>query len=693
MKTNIFFIFFILFFATTTANAQENLIKTFKGHTSDVLSVCFSPDGKYLATGSVDNSVKIWNTETGNVMRTLTGHQYSVYSDYSDYSVYSVYSVNSVCFSPDGKTLASVNYQEIKIWNTETGQEIRTLTGHTSFVNSVCFSPDGKYLASGSRDNFVKIWNTETGNVMRTLTGHSNYVLSVCFSPDGKYLASGSEDKSVKIWNTETGRLMSTLTGHTSSVKSVCFSPDGEYIASGSFDNSVKIWYVATIVGEIKGVTIRTSLISSHSVLQTYVKKYVEDSISVWQEKGRKETTADYQKRIKEKRQAKINQFASDAVKGVVEKREQKFMPVRKGVPEYDADKQVYLLHIDNFLNFVLPVPSVADEVEKFDDAFRKNKLEIVAVELSFKMNSNKLKVRKFVVKNKLNDKTYTYDSPIREAYKSSYFENVDIVREASEIVIPKKKLISDVDNEKNDPSNTLAVIIGIEEYKKAPKAKYSDKDAQSFYEYAKNTFNIPASNIYFLTNDSATKGEFDDIFFSDVSDFRRRVTSQTDVIIFYSGHGIPDPETLEGYIIPYDCNPNNPKGCISLKSLYESLNSLNAKSVTVFIDACFSGTDRETKLYSENIKAQIRIKINPVGNLTIFSSSSGTEYSQAYDKEQHGLFTYFLLKGLQNSKQLTVQQLFDFINENVTKTARDLNKLQTPTLQTNEKERIILKK
>ncbi|MCC5666113.1 hypothetical protein LC653_19845 [Nostoc sp. CHAB 5784] len=199
-----------------------------QGHDSDVWSVSFSPDGKTLASSSSDYTIKLWNLETGKEIRTLTGHDNDV---------------KSVSFSPDGKTLASGSGDNtIKLWNLETGKEIRTLTGHDNWVFSVSFSPDGKTLASGSGDATIKLWNLETGKEIRTLTGHDNWVLSVSFSPDGKTLASGSEDKTIKLWNLETGKEIHTLTGHDNPVYSVSFSPDGKTLASGSVDKTIKLW-------------------------------------------------------------------------------------------------------------------------------------------------------------------------------------------------------------------------------------------------------------------------------------------------------------------------------------------------------------------------------------------------------------------------------------------------------------------
>ena len=158
------------------------------GHTDTVTSVSFSPDGKYVVSGSGDNSVKIWSTESGEVVRTLNGHTNNV---------------TSVSFSPDGKYVVSGSEDNsVKIWSTESGEVVRTLNGHTSVVRSVSFSPDGKYVVSGSGDKCVKIWSTESGEVVRTLNGHTSTVTSVSFSPDGKYVV-----ESVKIWSTETFEL------------------------------------------------------------------------------------------------------------------------------------------------------------------------------------------------------------------------------------------------------------------------------------------------------------------------------------------------------------------------------------------------------------------------------------------------------------------------------------------------------
>ena len=214
-------------------------IKTLMGHTGEVNSVCYSPDGKYIASGSKDETIKIWEVVSGKCVKTLEGHTESV---------------RAVAYSPDGMYVASgSDNKTVKICEAATGECIKTLMGHTDGVNSVCYSPDGKYLASAAWDNTVKLWDVETGNCIKTFTGHTDTVRSVSYSPDGKYLASGSDDKTVKIWEVETGECVKTLSGHTEHIGSVCYSPDGKCITSVSDDQTIKFWDAGT--GELLATT------------------------------------------------------------------------------------------------------------------------------------------------------------------------------------------------------------------------------------------------------------------------------------------------------------------------------------------------------------------------------------------------------------------------------------------------------
>jgi WD40 repeat protein/serine/threonine protein kinase len=206
------------------------------GHRGAVEAVCFSPDWKYLASGSIDNTIKLWDVKTGKCLRTFTRPRHML----SRTGI-----VSSVSYSPDGRFVASGSSEgNVELWGTVTGEYLPLLVAHRAGVRSVCFSPDGKLLASCGDDYTVNLWDMESGKCLHTLQAHSSVVPSVSFSRDGKYLASGSWDKTIKLWEVATGKCLHTIEGHTNQVNSVSFSPDRQFVASGSSDKTIKVWKV-----------------------------------------------------------------------------------------------------------------------------------------------------------------------------------------------------------------------------------------------------------------------------------------------------------------------------------------------------------------------------------------------------------------------------------------------------------------
>jgi WD40 repeat protein len=205
-------------------NGQQ--VAQFSEHQGIVWSVSFSPDGKYIATASSDHTARLWNLD-GQLLAQFSGHQGTVWN---------------VCFSPDGKYIATAADDCIaRVWNFS-GQLLAQFRRHQGAVRSVCFSPDGKYIATTSDDCTARLWSFD-GDLITQFRRHQGAVRSVCFSPDGQYIVTAADDRTVRLWDFK-GQQIAQFRGHQGNVWSACFSPDGQYIATVSDDYTARLWKV-----------------------------------------------------------------------------------------------------------------------------------------------------------------------------------------------------------------------------------------------------------------------------------------------------------------------------------------------------------------------------------------------------------------------------------------------------------------
>lgn len=257
---------------------------TLKGHRDDVGAVAFSPDGSKLATGSRDNTAKVWNTKTGELLTTLGGDGEDISlvafsSDASRLIIVSADGTTRICdieshkivskfgddrglikwaaLRPDGSRIVIARSNEALVWNVESKKVVTTLPGVDPWTRSVMFSPDGSAFATDTHtaDPNVAVWSAETGVRIADI-GHDPYgVNAVAFSPDGTRVATGGPDDSAKVWDVATGDRVASLAGHRSGVGSVAFSPDGSRIVTGGLDEKARIWDARTgsLVTTLKG--------------------------------------------------------------------------------------------------------------------------------------------------------------------------------------------------------------------------------------------------------------------------------------------------------------------------------------------------------------------------------------------------------------------------------------------------------
>ncbi len=213
------------------------LILVYHGNTAKVYSVAWSPDNLYVASGHYDGMVQIWNASTGNLRFTYRGHS-STYRGGPNW-------INAVAWSPDGTRIASASHDTtVQVCDATNGNQLFTYQGHSSDVEGVAWSPNGLHIASGGLDDSVQVWSTATGTLGLNYH-HPGGVDAVAWSHNGAYIASGGGDTSVRVWNAANGNTLLTYRGHSDVVQSVAWSPDSRYVASASNDMTVQICSVA----------------------------------------------------------------------------------------------------------------------------------------------------------------------------------------------------------------------------------------------------------------------------------------------------------------------------------------------------------------------------------------------------------------------------------------------------------------
>lgn len=277
--------------------------------------------------------------------------------------------------------------------------------------------------------------------------------------------------------------------------------------------------------------------------------------------------------------------------------------------------------------------------------------------------------------------------SKAREIYSAILKETPDFYakNETKLSKFMKEHKGSDVDFDipmaNNISNNTFAVVISNEKYQMEKAVQYAENDGKTFADYCKKTLGLPEKNVHFVTNATLNNIKHEIKWLQDVITV---YNGDAKIIFYYAGHGIPDEQNKSAYLLPIDGYGSDVTTGYALEDLYKALGRLPSKSVTVFLDACFSGAKRDGEMLASARGVAIKVKqATPVGNIVVFSAAQGDETAYPYKEEEHGLFTYYLLKKLQETKgDVTLGELGDYIKTQVERQSIVINgKLQSPSI------------
>jgi hypothetical protein len=420
-----------------------------------------------------------------------------------------------------------------------------------------------------------------------------------------------------------------------------------------------------------------------------FIKNYVEKNIAEWQKKSEFEKTIDYQKRVSEQtRNLKAQELTNTAVKEYKMEYAKTVKWSEFELSQYDADNETYLIKSKQFGDFALPVPiSEAQALKKSWETVRFQNSD-------FLIDGNAVSLAKVTILNPSNQKNYLYDSkrsttyaannitynfdPIVVDFSSDNVSANNTKIETKSTTVGKDQVDINIPVSSKENTKSFALVIGNENYRNEIKVPFARNDATVFADYCKKTLGIPAKNLRLLID--GTYGQMlGEIKW--IGDVIAAYKGEAKVIVFYAGHGMPGESDKNAFLLPTDGNSNITQSAVKLDDLYAGLSANPSQSVSVFLDACFSGAAREGSL-TDGRGVKIMPKENVLsGNMVVFSATSADETALPIVENGHGLFTYFLLKKLQESQgNVTLQELSSYVTDNVKKQSVVVNnKAQNP--------------
>jgi WD40 repeat protein len=617
-----------------------NVKRTLKEMSHQVYFTSYSPDGKYILSTGSDNSIIIWNSETGIIYRTLTGlkkrpnagvisgNMKLVISGGED-NLLSIWdpekmevtrtlsghngAIKSLDISPDGKLIASGSTDKtIRVWNLNTRNLVYELKAHKNVINTITFSPDGKMLASGGGDRALIIWDVSNGNIINSKTAHRGWIRDIAFSNDGELIATCGDDKLIHIWESRELTKIMTLEGHRDWVQTIAFSPDGKSLLSGGHDQIIILWDIAT--GKILQQSARQGQIilslDIHPLKPDFVSaSLLSEELKIWALSGLDQQ----QWTLKNNKVSSIQETVSDEkpLKNEASPKIELYSPVIKERSRVEHDKKDLALvgrvidpaGVSVFMINQLPVKLNDAGVFQYNISLEsgENPVSLIAVNNNGEITETLIKVDFSEIQSR--EKQII----LPEIHKSRYFAVLIGINDYS-------------DNNINDLDNPI-------------------RDAEDLSRVLLSAYNFEEENIILLRNPGRRE------MIMALDELSRNLTNQDNLLIFFAGHGYWDDKGKVGYWLPSDASRYNTVEWFRNSTLRDFIGSINTRHTMLIADACFSGAIFKTRAAFTDIPKSIE-------KLYELPSRKAMTSGILQEVPDESVFVKYLVKHLEENKE-----------------------------------------
>ena len=691
----------------TDPNADLYNVSTWKSIKYSVKSRSdkFSPDGKIWATYHsyyrrsgryYVHYLDLWNPATGSRYSHISSdkslrpysitNQYVVARNGNKLKVWDAFSGKElqsfnrkdcrgcqIVVNPDGRHLAIQQSDKVELWNFMKAKKLRTFSGN--YINGVKFSKNGRYLVVGANSQ-THIWDVEASKTHQISAHERNYT-RVVYSHYGKYKLV-IKDKKAALYDVFRKKKIQSFE-FNGLIYDVNFSANNQYLAIADKEGTIKIW-----------------------VSSDRLKNMIQQRMKAWLKKGEFEKTTDYKARVASKSLLKkmTHQFSGEIIN------QQVSLDWKASQLQYDADNEAFKITVANYFHCYVKVP--IKKAPQFKQDFKSYRFEPT---FGFTTNNQlALAYLKLIHPNK--EATYAYRNRQTVNFQPQIAHKVTIPTIKPTEVNPSVAEASAQIGEKLPKTRmrrpkAFAVVIGNAAYKKAPSVDFAVNDAQVMKKYLTQVMGFKEGNIFYVEN--ASKTDFE-LLFGNQHTYKGKlynsiVPNESEVFIYYTGHGAPDLNNKQAYFVPTDATPNYlALSGYAMSTFYKNLAKLPAKSLTIVLDACFSGATMNGSVFKNISPIEIKPKgLKQLKNAVLLTSSKGTQVSSWHNAQKHSLFTYFFLKAIHNKnadankdKALTIKEIYQYIAHKTTGVpyfARKLHGIdQTPVLRGAQSNRVLVK-